>query len=151
MFQINQGDLQRPRRRVARWMSPMNLGVPTIPWDGTRIARPRRDRMLQRINRGIPRPAHNGMLQDCWIQIDNTKGWFSRGRIVYQKCLGWGGMGIALHYRAPLPVSGGARLDTDFVLKVARRRNGSDPSTEDHFNIHCEIKKTRVSVLHPFV
>ncbi|RYP26497.1 hypothetical protein DL767_008001 [Monosporascus sp. MG133] len=75
---------------------------------------------------------------DAWRLLGETKRWFGGPpKFDYQKCLGYGGMGLALHYKYSNPGVGGGSEDGDCVLKVSLE-GGKNKNTRD------EIRATQM-------
>ncbi|RYO79642.1 hypothetical protein DL766_010595 [Monosporascus sp. MC13-8B] len=82
-------------------------------------------------------PDDNVVAGGAWRLLSETKRWFGGPpKFDYQKCLGYGGMGLALHYKYSNPRVGGGSEDGDCVLKVSLE-GGKDK------NIRDEIRATK--------
>lgn len=89
----------------------------------------------------VPGPAvRRNRLRTAYRRLQRAKTRFYVEGFFYRKCIGYGGMGLALHYRDTVIEQDGAIGRKDIVLKV-----GLASSTGIDENIRKEIRATMVS------
>ncbi|RYP09847.1 hypothetical protein DL765_008315 [Monosporascus sp. GIB2] len=133
---LDEALLKQPRRqRVKHRRGP--IAGKRDGWDPEKWQRDPDSIDLDSINRGDEIPDDNVVARDAWRLLGETKRWFGGPpKFDYQKCLGYGGMGLALHYKYSNPRVGGSSEDGDCVLKVSLEG-------ETDKNIRDEIRATK--------
>ncbi|RYP46737.1 hypothetical protein DL768_007084 [Monosporascus sp. mg162] len=128
--------LRQPRRRHVKHRRGPIAGK-RDSWDQAKWQRDPNRIGLDSITHEDGIPDDDVVARDAWRLLGETKRWFGGPpKFDYQKCLGYGGMGLALHYKYSNPRVGDGAEDGDCVLKVSLE-GGKDK------NIRDEIRATQ--------